>query len=133
MRKLFAIAALGVALSGFAVVPAIAQVAEREAAIAACSGTNASADACNAAIARFLAVVQTLPAAQKDALLADLVITLGESASPATQAIVAAAIVTVSTEFTDPQRAATAVLIANAVEAGEELDPGTTQALASPT
>lgn len=131
MRKLFAIAALGVALSGFAVVPAVAQVAEREAAVAACSGANASADACNAAIARFVAVVQTLPAAQKDALLADLVITLGESASPATQAIVAAAIVTVSTEFTDPQRAATAVLIADAVEAGEELDPATTQALAS--
>lgn len=133
MRTLFAIAALGVALSGFAIAPAVAQVAEREAAIAACSGPNASPDACNAAIARFVAVVQTLPAAQKDALLADLVIVLGESSSPATRAIISVAITTMATEFTDPQRAATAILIANAVNAGDELDVATRQALASPT
>lgn len=133
MRTLFAIAALGVALSGFAIAPAVAQVAEREAAIAACSGPNASPEACNAAIALFVAVVQTLPAAQKDALLADLVIELGESASAATQAIISVAINTMADEFTDPQRAATAILIADAVEAGEDLDPGITQAFASPT
>lgn len=133
MRTLFASAALAIALSGFAVMPAAAQVAEREAVIAACSGPSVDASACNAAVAQFVAIVRTLPPGEADAILADLVVALAESSSLATQDLIAAVIVTVAAEFNDPAREAVAVQIADAVEAGEDLDPVITQALASPT
>lgn len=133
MRTLFATAALAIALSGLAVVPAAAQVAERDAVIAACTGPSVDAASCNAAVALFVAAVRTLPPAEADAILADLVVALAESGSPATQGIIAAVIVTVAAEFTDPTRAAAAIQIADAVEAGLELDPVITQTLASPT
>lgn len=133
MRTLFASAAIAIALSGFAVMPATAQVAEREAVIAACSGPSVDASACNAAVAQFVAIVRTLPPAEADAILADLVVALAESSSPATQDLIAAVIVTVAAEFNDPAREAVAIQIADAVETGEDLDPVITQALASPT
>jgi len=131
MRKLIAIAALGIALTGFAVVPAAAQSIGQDAVVAACSGASASADDCNAALGAFLAAARTLPAAQKDAQLAALVIALGNSASPATQTIVAAAIQTVASDFTDTTRANAALTIAQAVSVGEELDGLSVQALGS--
>ena len=133
MRKLIAIAALGIALTGFAVVPAAAQSIGQDAVVAACSGPGASADDCSAAVAAFVASVRSLPAAQKDAQLAALVVALANSGSPATQAIVADAIETVAVEFTDPTRAAAAIEIAEAVSIGAEIDTVSVQTLASPS
>jgi hypothetical protein len=133
MRTLFASAALAIALSSVAVMPVAAQQAQRDAVIAACSGPSVSAAACDAAVAQLIAIVRTLPAAEADALLADLVVALAESGTPATQGIIAAVIVTVAAEFNDPARGAVAIQIAAAVEAGDDLDPVITQALASPT
>jgi hypothetical protein len=133
MRTFAAVAALTIALSGFSVAPVYAQVTEREAVIAACAGPGADTGACEAALAAFVAVVRTLPAAQRDALLADVVITLANSSSPVTAALVADAIEVVAAEFTDPERAASALEIAAVVETGGDLDPVTAAALASPT
>ena len=133
MRTLFASAALAIALSGFAAMPAAAQSISRDAVVAACSGPSVSAEACNAAVARFIAVARALPPSEADAILADLVVALAGSGSPATQGIIAAAIITVAGEISDPNRANAAVQIANAVAAGEDLDPVITQTLASPT
>ena len=133
MRKLIAIAALGIALTGFAIAPATAQAISQDAVLAACSGPSASADSCSAAIAAFTASVRTLPAAQKDAQLAALVVALANSGSPATQLIVAAAIQTVAVEFTDPARASAAIQIAEAVSIGAEIDTASVQTLASPS
>ncbi len=132
MRKLFAVAALGVALTGFNTVPAVAQANERAAVIAACSGAGASETACNAAIAAFVAVVQNLPTQQKDALLADLVVALGTSAAGA-QPVAAAAIRQVATEITDAGRAAAAIQVAAAVETGADLETVSVQTLSSPS
>jgi hypothetical protein len=133
MRTLFATAVLAAGLSGFVALPAVAQQAERDAVIAACSGPSVDAGACNAAVAQLVAIVRTLPAAQADAILADVVVVLASSGTPATQDIIAAVINTVAAEFNDPARATVAIQIADAVEAGEELDPAITQTLASPT
>lgn len=133
MRTFIAVAALSAALTGFSVAPAFAQAAEREAVIAACAGPGADASACEAALAAFIAVVRTLPPAEADALLADVVIVLANSASPATEDLIADAIQVVAAEFTDPERSEAALEIAAAVDAGEDLDAGTAAALASPT
>lgn len=132
MRKLIAIAALGIALTGFAAAPAAAQAVGQDAVVAACSGPNATADDCNAAVALFVASVRSLPAAQKDAQLAALVVALANSGSPATQAIVADAIQTFAVEFTDTTRAAAAIQIAEAVSIGADLDTVSVQTLSSP-
>lgn len=132
MRKFIAVAALTAALSGFAVAPVYAQEAERDAVVAACAGPSADASACEAALAVLVAVVRTLPAAEADAILADVVIVLANSATPGTADLVASAIQVVAVEFSDPSRAAAATEIAVAVATGESLDAGTTAALASP-
>ena len=132
MRKLIAIAALGIALTGFAVAPAAAQSVGQDAVVAACSGPSASPDSCSAAVAAFVASVRSLPAAQKDAQLAALVVALANSGSPATQAIVAEAIETVAVEFTDASQAAAAIEIAEAVSTGAEIDTVSVQTLSSP-
>ncbi|HEY0854040.1 MAG TPA: hypothetical protein VGD86_04360 [Devosia sp.] len=132
MRKLFAVAALGLALTSLATAPALAQANERAAVLAACSGSGSSEAACNAAVAAFVAVVQNLPAQQKDALLADLVVALGTSGGGA-QPVAAAAIRNVASEFTDAGRAAAAVQVAAAVETGAPPETVSVQALSSPS
>ena len=133
MRTLFASAALVVALSGLATMPATAQEAQRDAVIAACSGPSVDAGACEAAVAALIAVVRTLPPAEADAILADVVVVLANSASPATLGIVSAVLVTIAAEFNDPAREAVVLDIAAAVAAGEEIDAVVVQSLASPT
>jgi len=125
-------AALGLALTSFATAPALAQANERTAVLAACSGSGASESACGAALAAFLAVVETLPAQQKDALLADLVVALGSSGA-GVQPVAAAAIRTVALEFISTERVAAALQIAAAVEIGEPLETVSVQALSSPS
>jgi hypothetical protein len=132
MRKIFAVAALGIALTGFAIVPATAQVAERAAVLAACSGSGASETDCTIAIRAFVAVVAGLPANEKDALLADLVIALGTAGGGA-QPVAAAAIRSVATEFTSAARAEAAIQVAAAVETGDVPENLSVETLASPT
>lgn len=132
MRTLFAVAVLSVALSGLAIAPAAAQASERAAVLSACTGPSVSASGCQAAVARFVAVAKTLPPAQADALLAELVVDLAESGASGS-AIVADAIQQVAVEFNDPGRGATATQIAQAVANGDELDEETVQGFASPT
>lgn len=131
MRKIFAVAALGLALSVFGLNPATAQDAERNAAVAACTGPGADAGACEAAIAAFVAVVEGLPDA--DELLATLVIELATAAEPETAALISDAILVLSAEFTDPDRATAAAVIAADVATGTPIDPEATDALASPS
>ena len=133
MRTLIAVAALSLALTGFAIAPASAQVAEREAVLLACGGATADATSCDIAVAAFVAVVRGLPAAEKDALLADLVIALANTGAPGGQDIAAAAIRSVATEFTDTNRAAAAVQVALAVETGTAPEQLSVQALSSPS
>jgi hypothetical protein len=96
MRKIFAIAALGLALLSFGGTPALAQDAQRDAAVTACSVPPVSAEACNAALVIYMAAVKTLPPRQADIALANLVNVLAASSLPETRAIISAAIVTVS-------------------------------------
>jgi hypothetical protein len=132
MRTLFAVAALSVALSGFAIAPAAAQANERAAVMAACAGPSVDASSCQAAVAAFVRVARTLPAAQADALLAALVIDLAE-AGASDSAIVANAIAQVAVAFNDPTRAATATQIAQAVANGQTLSPQIVQGFSSPS
>jgi hypothetical protein len=120
MRKIYAIAALGLALLAFGSVPAMAQVAERDEAISSCTIPPVSAESCNAAIVRYLAVLDTLPQGEADDALADLVNVLAASSSPETRAVISAAIVTVAAEIQDPVRAEAAVQVADAVAVGQE-------------
>ncbi len=116
MRKIFAVAALGLALTGFAVVPATAQSA-RDAVLTACGGASASNEACAIAMQAFLATTQGMTPRQKDAALADVVIALANTAStPAAQQVAATAIRSVTTEFTDQGRATAATQVAAAVQ-----------------
>ena len=133
MRAIFVTAALILALFGFGLTPAIAQQAQRDAAIAACTVAPVDAASCNAAILAYLEAIEDLPAAQADALLADLVIELALAATPETQAVIGAAIILVAQAIEDPARAAAALRIAALVSAGEPMDPETADALASPS
>lgn len=123
MRKLLAVAALGLALSGFTLAPATAQEAEHAAAVASCVGPTAHAGACEAAIAAFVAAVEGLPALDKDDRLAALVLELALSAGPATQALISDAVLVLAPAFTDPDRATAARVIAGDVALGVPIDP----------
>lgn len=131
MHRILAVAALGLALSGFGLAPAAAQEAERTAAVAACTGPTAEAGACEAAIVAFVAAVEGLPDA--DDLLAGLVIELAVSADAATRAMISAAILVLADAFTDPDRAAAARLIAGDVAAGVPVSAEAEDNLASPS
>jgi hypothetical protein len=122
MRKIYAIAALGLAILAFGGAPAMAQEAQRDQAISSCTIPPVSAEACNAAIQIYLAVLETLPNDEADDLLADLVNVLAVSSSPETRAVISAAIVTVAAEFNDPVRAEAAVQVADAVAEGTSPD-----------
>ena len=131
MRKLFAVAALGLALTGFAIAPAAAQATARDAVLAACGGSGANDADCAVAMAAFVASVQGLTPRQKDAALADVVVALANTAGPAAQAVAAAAIRSVSTEFSEPARAQAAIEVAAAVETGTAADDASVQALSA--
>ena len=112
--------------------------AELAAAVAACKGDTASAEACDAAVAAYIAAVKAagLDPSDADDLLANLVVALAENSSTlpaAIRAILADAIETIAVAFVDPDRAAVAVTIAAAVEAGEEIETDPLYEPASPT
>ena len=121
MRKIFAIAAIGLALLSFGGVPAMAQEAQRDAAISACSVPPVSAAACNAAIEVYVAAVKTLPARDADFALADLINVLAVSASPATRAVISSAITTVSESIQNPVVQQAALQVSAEVAAGEPI------------
>jgi hypothetical protein len=121
MRKIFAIAALGLALLSFGGAPAMAQDAQRDAAISACSVPPVSAEACNAAIAAYVAVVKTLPAREADLALADLVNVLAATSTAETRAIISAAIVTVAADIQNPVVQEAALQVSDQVATGQEV------------
>lgn len=128
MRKLFAVAALSLALTSFTAVPSFAQADLRAAAVAACS--TGSADACQAAIAAFVAAVENLPGPQKDAQLAAFVVALSTTAQGANP-VAADAIRAVAAEFTNASQAAAAIEVAAAVDTGTQPPAGSVQTLGS--
>lgn len=133
MRTMMAVAALTVALTGFATLPAAAQSVDKDAVVAACSGPNVDVNSCNAAVALYIQAAKALPPRQADALLADLVVALASSTAGTSNPVIAAAIQSVAVEFNDSGRANTAIQIAQAVEVGDPLDEQVVQTLASPT
>ena len=133
MRKIIAVAALGLAFSTFGFAPAIAQEAERSAAVSACTVSPVDAGACTAAVAAFIAAVDGLPQADADAALAGLVLELATAATPETAAILGEVILLIAGEIADPAMAAAATEIATAVATGTPLDPALTDQLASPS
>ncbi|MDX6767092.1 MAG: hypothetical protein SFU85_09900 [Candidatus Methylacidiphilales bacterium] len=130
---MMAVAALTVALTGFAALPAAAQTADASAVLAACSGPNVDVNSCNAAVALYVQAAKALPPNQADALLANLVVVLASSTAGVSNPVIAQAIQNVAVQFNDTSRANTAVLIAQAVEVGDPLDEQVVQTLASPT
>lgn len=130
MRMILALAAVAF-LGLFAAAPAAAQEAERLDAIAAC--TFGTVDECRDAIAAYVAALDGLPAAEKDALLADLVVVFATSASPENRAVIQVAILAVADEMTSPRIAAVATDVAADIGAGLPVDGGARFGLASPT
>lgn len=110
----------------------MAQQAERAEAVSSCTVPPVSADACNAAVLALVRVAASLPPAEADALLAAFVIEVATSAPPGAQLIVGGAIEVAAGAMTDPDRAATAIEIAQIVSSGETPDEAFTQTLASP-
>lgn len=112
--------------------------AELAAAVAACKGDTASAEACNAAVAAYVAAVTIagLDPDDADDSLANLIVALAEGSSTLPQAVrsvIADAIQTIAVAFNDQQRATVAATIAAAVEAGEEVETDPIFTPASPT
>lgn len=133
MRTILASAAIGVTLFALSFTPAAAQQAERAAAFAACTVPPVSATACNLAMEAFLAAVAGLPAADADALIADLVFDLANAATPETRAAIGAAIVLAAAAVQDPSRADAVLEVADLVLAGQSFDDDSVDTLASPS
>jgi hypothetical protein len=133
MRRIIAVAALGLAFSTFGLAPATAQEAERSAAVAACTVSPADEGACTASVEAFIAAVAGLPQPEADAALAGLVLELATASTPATAAILGAVILLLADAIADPDMAAAAAAIAEAVATGTPLDPALTDQLASPS
>ncbi len=104
----------------------------------ACLGATATKDACDAAVAAYVAAVKAAnlaPGASDDAL-ATLVVALAENASkltPEVRTIVVAAIQSVAPEFQDKARGDQVVKIADTVASGQDVQTAAIQVPASPT